>query len=136
MSFPSVGKRRLAEINVTPFVDVVLVLLIIFMITAPMLQTGLQVDLPKATLDTLPVDGAPIVVTLTIDGNVWLNETRFSREEQASKLLPLLQKKAAGKTIYLRADRKLPYGDVAHFVGLLHDAGIRQVSLVTEADSG
>jgi len=124
-------RDRLSEINVTPFVDVVLVLLVIFMITAPMLQTGLQVKLPKATLAPLPTDTRPRVLTLTRDGSIYLGDTRFRAGEVTTKLLPLLRKHPE-KTLYLRADRALPYGAVARFIGQLYEAGIRKVSLVTE----
>lgn len=126
------NRSSLSEINVTPFVDVVLVLLVIFMITAPMLQTGLQVDLPKATLEPIPVDSKPVIVTIDGKRTFYLDDVRYAGDEIESKLMPALKRKSASNTIYLRADRSLPYGVVAEFIGNLYDMGILKVSLVTE----
>ncbi len=127
------GKGLVGEINVTPFVDVVLVLLVIFMITAPMLQTGIQVDLPKATLDPIPSDSKPTIVTIDRDGRIYVGKTEFLDSEIATKLVPLLQRNK-GKTIYLRADEKLPYGKVTGLISVMHNHGIGKVSLVTESE--
>jgi biopolymer transport protein TolR len=127
------GRGGLSEINVTPFVDVVLVLLVIFMVTAPMLQTGIQVDLPKATLDEVPTQNNPIILSMTREGDTYLGDTLFKKKERTSKLLPLLARKK-DKIMYLRADQNLPYGAVAEFIKELHENGIRKVSLVTEAE--
>ena len=135
MSFTAGGgrKKQMAEINVTPFVDVVLVLLVIFMITAPMLQTGIKVNLPKATLDPIPTDTTPTVVSIALSKKIFLGDTEYSDGEVESKLIPVLQKKP-NETIYLRADKSLAYGHVAKFVSRLHSGGIRTISLVTESD--
>lgn len=127
------GRRKImGEINVTPFVDVVLVLLVIFMVTAPMLQTGINVNLPKATLEPIATDSKPLILTLDARQRLYFADSQYSTSELDTRLLPLLREQA-GKTIYLRADRELSYGVVAELIARLHGGGIRQISLVTEA---
>lgn len=134
MSMGGSGRRKImGEINVTPFVDVVLVLLVIFMVTAPMLQTGINVNLPKATLEPIAADSKPLILTLDARKRLYFADSEFGASELDTKLIPMLRD-AAGRTIYLRADSSLAYGTVAELIARLHRAGIRQISLVTEAE--
>jgi biopolymer transport protein TolR len=121
-------RRPMAEINVTPFVDVVLVLLIIFMVTAPFLQGGLQIDLPRVAARGLDVrDG--LVVSLRTDGTVSLGTTVVpkARLEDA-----LARAGAAQRPVFLRADRGVPYGDVVELIARLRRSGVAALGLVTQ----
>jgi biopolymer transport protein TolR len=128
--------RVMADINVTPLVDVMLVLLIIFMVTAPMLHQGIEVALPQADAENLPqrVDD-PIVLTINRNKLVYIRETPVHRTELVDRLLPLLQARG-DQSVYLKADRDLPYGDVMDLLDLLHRGGITQVGMVTEKPRG
>jgi biopolymer transport protein TolR len=124
----------MAEINVTPFVDVVMVLLIIFMIAAPMLTVGVPVELPRTAAGALPGDAEePLTITLTADGRIVLQTT----ETPAAELIPRLQAVAAerrGDKIFLRADGSIPYERVVQVMGALNGAGFRNIGLVTDTD--
>ena len=129
------GKRRaqpMAEINVTPFVDVMLVLLIIFMVAAPMLTVGVPVELPRTSADALPGESEePLTVTLTADGRILLQTT----EVEPSDLLPRLRAVAAERTsncVFLRADGAIAYERVVQVMGALNAGGFRNIGLVTE----
>ncbi len=126
-------RRRppLAEINVTPFVDVMLVLLVVFMVTAPLLTTGVAVDLPEGSRRPLPGSDAPLVVSVTRDGRVFVEE----RELVVGELAPVLQALAAengGRRVFVRGDRAADYGTVVAVVSALKEAGFVRVALVTE----
>lgn len=124
--------RPMSEINVTPFVDVMLVLLIIFMVTAPLLVAGVPVDLPQSQAKTLPEDSEPLAVTLDSDGTLYLQDTEISRKE----LVPRLQAIAESNPdlrIYVRADQEIAYGRVMRVMGLLNGAGFSRVALVSES---
>jgi biopolymer transport protein TolR len=129
------GRRRapMAEINVTPLVDVMLVLLIIFMVTAPLLVAGVPVNLPQSRAGALDQDQKPIQVSLDGAGKIFVDD-----DEVAMVALPdrLAAKKAAAKTdpqVFLRADKALEYGRVVAVMGELSHAGLTKVSLVTES---
>ena len=129
------GRRRrrglMAEINVTPFVDVMLVLLIVFMVTAPLLTAGIQVELPKTQADALPADKEPLTVTVLSDGSVYLQETAVGVDE----LLPRLQAIAETgyeQRIFIRGDSSAQYGRIAEVMALMSSAGYRNLGLVTE----
>ncbi len=125
-------ERVLAEINVTPLVDVMLVLLIIFMITAPMLHHGIEVALPEADAEAmkLKVDD-PLVLSVNRDGLVYVQEEPIHPSQLVERLLPLIESRG-DKRVFLKGDRELPYGNVIEVLDLLHRGGIREVGMVTE----
>ena len=131
------GRRRaaMAEINVTPLVDVMLVLLIIFMVTAPLLTSGVPIDLPDSRAD--PLDQTPDQVTLSVDssGFVFIDDTRIEVGELPAAVARLDCGSAAAPLITLRADRALDYGRVMAVMGALNRAGCRSISLVTNSSS-
>ena len=130
------GKRRrrvpMAEINVTPFVDVMLVLLIIFMVAAPMLTVGVPVELPKTAANALPSEKEePLTVTLTASGEILIQETSTS----AGALIPKLQAIASERSsdrVYLRADGAISYEAVVQVMGALNAGGFSNIGLVTD----
>ncbi|HEY4943649.1 MAG TPA: protein TolR [Rhizomicrobium sp.] len=126
------GRRRaMAEINVTPFVDVMLVLLIVFMVTAPLLTVGVPVDLPKTRAQTLGQDREPLSVTVKRDGKVYLQNTPIPEDE----LVPKLSAIAANgydQRIFVRGDKAVDYGRVMEVMGLLSAAGFTHIGLVTD----
>lgn len=129
------GSRRrakpMSEINVTPFVDVMLVLLIVFMVTAPLLTVGVTVDLPKATSAPLPGQDEPLTVTVNRNGAVYLQESEIALDELGPRLNAVLETKP-GTRIFVRGDKVIDYGRVMQVVGSIHDAGITKVALITE----
>jgi biopolymer transport protein TolR len=131
------GSRRgrkhgvMSEINVTPFVDVMLVLLIIFMVAAPMLTVGVPVDLPKAQAETLNSETQPIVVSIRQGGAVYLNETEIPVEELAPKM-QAVAKAGYEERIFVKGDRTADYGSVAQVMASLRTAGYSNLGLVTD----
>lgn len=123
--------NRFTEINVTPFVDVMLVLLVIFMITAPMLSTGVTVDLPDADASALPGQDEPLVLTITKNGNLLLQDTKVTEKELVAKLDAITSEKRDTR-IFVQADKRLGYGDVMRIVGNLGGAGFTKVALMTD----
>jgi len=123
----------MAEINVTPFVDVMLVLLIIFMVAAPLLSVGVPVKLPKTAATPLPSESeTPLTLSITPDGRLVLQKTEISRD----KLIPRLRAIAAQRKnnkIFLRADAAVPYGVVMQVMGALNAGGFRNIGLVTDS---
>ena len=139
----SVGKRRhrrkpvMAEINVTPMVDVMLVLLIIFMVSAPLLTVGVPIDLPQTQAKSLDQDQKPLTVSVTTKGQVFLQETEIRVEDLVPKLQAITQARGGmDERIYVRGDRKVDYGTVMRVMGRLSQAGFRRVALVTEVEQG
>ncbi len=133
------GRRRrgagkpMAEINVTPFVDVMLVLLIIFMVAAPLQVVGVPLKLPETDARPLPVEPeAPLTVNLASDGKIYLQETPMEFGEFALKLPAIAEERKDGQ-VYLRADQSLAYGAVARVMGALNAAGFSSIALVTDA---
>jgi biopolymer transport protein TolR len=124
-------KRMMGEINVTPFVDVMLVLLIVFMVTAPMLTAGVPVELPKTEAKPLPADKQPLTITVNAAGKIFLQETPI----ELDALLPRLQAVAqAGyeQRIFIRSDAATPYGKVAEVMARINAAGYKNIGLVTD----
>ncbi len=128
------GRRRrppMSQINVTPFVDVMLVLLVIFMITAPLLTVGVEVDLPKADSPPLPGDDEPLSVTVARDGTTYLQETEVTVDELIPKLKAITERRPDVR-IFIRGDQEIAYGRVMEVMGALNRAGFNNLALVTE----
>jgi biopolymer transport protein TolR len=123
-------RRPLAEINVTPFVDVMLVLLIIFMVTAPLLTTGVPVDLPKTKSQALSQDREPLSITVKKDGRIYLQSTAVAPELLVVRLRALAEN-GTEQRIFVRGDAAVPYGKVIEVMGILNTAGFTKVGLVT-----
>jgi biopolymer transport protein TolR len=133
MSTGGGGDGFIAEINVTPFVDVMLVLLIIFMVTAPMMTQGLEVDLPKTqTVMTLPKDSENLVLTIKKDGSLHLDEYPVQMGELAGHVKRLVTDQK--KMLFLRADKDVAYGRVVEVMGALKGAGVDKLGMVAEPD--
>jgi biopolymer transport protein TolR len=126
--------RPLSEINVTPFVDVMLVLLIIFMVAAPMMQQGIDVDLPETTTQPLRVKDEPLILTVKKDGKLFLGRQEIPQAELQAKLAAIFEGKDS-KEIYLRADKEAPYGIVAKAMGAVRNAGATKMGMVTEPET-
>ncbi len=129
----SPGHRRgpLSEINVVPLVDIMLVLLIVFMIAAPMMQSGMPIDLPKVTTKPLPSKEEAQVLTITKDKTVILNEKKLDPKDLKASV-QLLFTKRPDKEIFLRADSRVPYGFVVACMGLIREAGVEKINIVTK----
>ena len=132
------GRRRgrhramMAEINITPFVDVMLVLLIIFMVAAPLMTVGVPVQLPEPAATPLPaVEEEPLTVTLTEEGTITLMTTEIARDDLIPRLRAVAAERSDNK-IFLRADGRVPYAQVAQIMGALNAAGFNDIGLVTE----
>jgi biopolymer transport protein TolR len=126
--------RPLSEINVTPFVDVMLVLLIIFMVTAPMMQQGVDVDLPETTTQNLRVRDEPLVLTVKKGGEYFLGRREIPEAELGDKLAAILQG-LDRKEIFLRADKDARYGAVVKALAAARQAGATKLGMVTEPES-
>ena len=126
-----------ANINVTPLVDVMLVLLIIFMVTAPMLQQGVDVNLPKATTAPLKGDTEQLVLSLTKEGEVFLGKgNKLDLSTMASKIREVMKlRPASEQKIYIQADAALSYGEIMSVMGELHKGGITQIGLISDPES-
>ena len=123
----------MADINITPFVDVMLVLLIIFMVTAPMLTVGVPLELPKTAASSLPTEKEePLTVSITADGKLMIQTTEYPPEELIPRLTAIASQRTSDK-IFLRADGALPYTKVAEVMGALSAGGFSNIGLVTDA---
>jgi biopolymer transport protein TolR len=123
----------MAEINVTPFVDVMLVLLIIFMVAAPLMVVGVPVQLPETAANSLPADDEePLAVTITAEGTVMIQTTEVRRDELVTRLRAIASERA-GTRVFLRADGAVPYSDVMQIMGALNRGGFGDIGLVTDA---
>ena len=123
--------NAISQINVTPLVDVMLVLLIIFMVTAPILQQGVSIDLPKVAAGPLTGEEEQLVVNVAKGGQVYLNDTAMTSEELKEKLRAIVAARP-DRQLYVRADQAVPYGQVMQVMGAVRDAGLVRVGLVTE----
>jgi len=130
---PAGDRNMMSEINVTPLVDVMLVLLIVFMVTAPMLQSGVDVQLPTA--GTAPLDKGERAVTLSVDskGMIHLNRHTLTLTE-FRKRAPILFSELGGRPVYLRGDARINYGTIVTAMSVLKGAGVERIGLVTEPD--
>ena len=133
-------RRRgvMSEINVTPMVDVMLVLLIIFMVSAPLLTVGVPIDLPQSQAKSLDQDREPLQLSLNGEGKVFLQNTEIGLEELVPKLKAISEARGSGfdERIYVRGDRKVDYGTVMKVMGRISAAGFHRVALVTEIEQG
>jgi biopolymer transport protein TolR len=135
------GRRRrggrsaaMSEINITPMVDVMLVLLIIFMVAAPMLTVGVPVELPKTAAAALPTEQEePLTVTITADGRLAIQTTEVSDQEMIPKLTAIASERTS-KKVFLRADGAIPYERVAQVMGALNAGGFNEIGLVTDGE--
>ena len=124
-------KGPMSEINVTPFVDVMLVLLIIFMVTAPLLTVGVQVDLPESAADSLPDDQEPLTLSINSKGEIYIQEHQVSYQKMIPKLLAIAKNRTDTR-IYVRGDRTINYGRVLEVMGMLSGSGFTKVALISE----
>ena len=124
-------KEPLSEINVTPFVDVMLVLLIIFMVTAPLLTVGVQVDLPESAADSLPEDQEPLTLTINSKGEVFIQEHQVDYNNVIPKILAIANNRTDTR-IYVRGDKTINYGRVLEVMGMLSGSGFTKVALISE----
>src|SRR4249920_1287978 len=134
------GRRKaavMAEINVTPMVDVMLVLLIIFMVAAPLLTVGVPLDLPQTQAKSLDQDKEPLNVSVNTKAEVFLQNSEIKIDELVAKLQAVTQARGGNdERIYVRGDKKVDYGAVMRVMGRLSAAGFRRVALVTEVEQG
>tara|TARA_Y200000002_G_scaffold361239_1_gene347163 strand:+ start:825 stop:1241 length:417 start_codon:yes stop_codon:yes gene_type:complete len=124
-------KEPISEINVTPFVDVMLVLLIIFMVTAPLLTVGVQVDLPESSADTLPEETEPLTLTINSKGEIFIQETKVEYEKLIAKILAVSNNRTDTR-IFVRGDKTINYGRVLEIMGMLSGSGFTKVALISE----
>ena len=127
----NVNNKSFSQINVTPFVDVMLVLLIVFMITAPLLTVGVQVDLPESSADSLPDDQEPLTLSINSKGEIFIQEHQVSYQKMIPKLLAIAKNRTDTR-IYVRGDKNINYGRVLEVMGTLSGAGFSKVALISE----
>ncbi len=125
----------MSEINVTPFVDVMLVLLVVFMITAPLLTVGVPIDLPKTSASDLQGNEEPLTVSINAKGEIFLQETQVEQAELVARLLAIAENQTT-RRIFVRGDRLVDYGAVMLVMGSLNAAGFNKVALVTQVPQG
>jgi len=125
------NKEFMSDINVTPFVDVMLVLLIIFMVTAPMMIQGLNVDLPEATAKPLESEKEHLIITVDKDSRVFINDFQVTVDFLREKLEKILQGRT-DREVYLKADKNIPYGIVVQVMAEIKAAGVEQLGMVTD----
>jgi biopolymer transport protein TolR len=123
----------MAEINVTPMVDIMLVLLVIFMITSPMLVAGVKVDLPKSSAQPITTSEEPLSITVKKNGDIFIHESKISFAELVPKLVAITNEKKDTR-IYVRGDKNLDYGSIMKVVGAINQSGFNKVALVTEIE--
>ncbi len=126
------SSRPMSDINVTPMVDVMLVLLVIFMVTAPLLTVGVQVDLPQSKADTLPGQDEPLAVTVNAEGQIYLQDTEVTLENLGPRLVAITNNNPEAR-IFVRGDRDIAYGRVMQVMGTVNAAGFSRVALITES---
>ena len=127
----SSSREPMSEINVTPFVDVMLVLLIVFMVTAPLLTVGIPVDLPKVKASALTDQKDPIEITVNIEGEVYIGETQVEIENLIPRINAITEQNTEAR-IYIRGDRVVAYGRVMEIMSIINSAGYVKVALITQ----
>jgi TolR protein len=125
----------MSDINVTPFVDVMLVLLIVFMVAAPMMMVGVPVQLPRTSAARIAQTAPPVVVTVARDGQVFLRQDPVAEYNLAARLAELREAEANDAPVYVRGDRSVAYGDVMRVMGRVTAAGVSRVSLIAEGEA-
>ncbi|WP_299380861.1 protein TolR [uncultured Kiloniella sp.] len=125
------SRKPMSDINVTPFVDVMLVLLIVFMVTAPLLTVGVPVDLPKAQAKTLNASEEPLVISVNATGELFLQETKLTEEQLVPRLNAITENKPDTR-VYVRGDKAIDYGRVMQVMSLVNSAGYDRVALIAE----
>jgi biopolymer transport protein TolR len=132
------GRRSvMSEINVTPFVDVMLVLLIVFMVSAPLLTVGVPLDLPQSQAKSLDQDREPLTVSVNVQGQVFLQNSEIKVDELVTKLKAITDARGGfDERVYVRGDKKVDYGTMMRVMGRLSAAGYHRVALVTEVEQG
>lgn len=137
------GKRRrrrksvMSEINVTPMVDVMLVLLIIFMVSAPLLTVGVPIDLPQSQAKSLEQDKEPLTVSVTEKGQIFLQNSEIAADDLIAKMQAVAEARGGKEArVYVRGDKKVDYGTMMRVMGRLSSAGFHRVALVTEFEQG
>ena len=131
MSHTGSDDRFMSEINVTPFVDVMLVLLIIFMVTAPMMMQGVDVDLPEATSEPLAAQEEALIISINDEGLVFISDYEVSVDSLGEKLLKILEGRES-REVYMSADKAVPYGVVVRVMSEIKAAGIEKLGMVTD----
>ena len=131
MAFGGNNNSFMSDINVTPFVDVMLVLLIIFMVTAPMMIEGVNVSLPEATSEPLPAKQDPLIITIDKNNQVYINDYQVTLDFLREKLIKILDGRV-GQEVYLKADKNIPYGIVVRVMSEIKGAGVEKLGMVTE----
>ena len=124
-------RRQMSEPNVTPLVDVMLVLLIVFMVAAPLLTAGVSVDLPQTSSSPLPGQDEPLAVSVGKDGKIYLQETELALDQLGPRLEAITQRNREAR-IFVRGDQAVNYGEVMAVMGAIHSAGFQKVALVTQ----
>ncbi|MGB6417767.1 MAG: protein TolR [Pseudolabrys sp.] len=140
---PVIGKRRhhrrgvMSEINVTPMVDVLLVLLIIFMVSAPLLTVGVPIDLPQSQAKSIEQDKEPLTISVNDKGQIFLQNSEITVEDLVPKMQAVAQARGGTEArVYVRGDKKVDYGTMMQVMGRLSSAGFHRVALVTEFEQG
>ena len=123
---------QMSQINVTPMVDVMLVLLVIFMVTAPLLTVGVPVDLPQAKAPAITEPKEPLVISIDQQGKIYLQNTELDSDDQLAPKLTAITQNNPDATIYVRGDRSIDYGRILEVMGLVSEAGFNKVSLIAE----
>ncbi|MCD4788350.1 MAG: protein TolR [Deltaproteobacteria bacterium] len=131
MAFGGNNNSFMSDINVTPFVDVMLVLLIIFMVTAPMMIEGVNVSLPEATSEPLPAEQDPLIITIDKNNLLYINDYQVTLDFLQEKLIKILDGRV-GQEVYLKADKNISYGVVVRVMSEIKGAGIEKLGMVTE----
>jgi len=132
MAFSNNNGNLMSDINVTPLVDVMLVLLIIFMVAAPMMTQGVDVDLPETTAAALPTESEHLIITINKDNEIFINDFQLGVDGLRDKLMAIL-KGQKEREVFLRADKTIPYGIVARVMAEIQGAGVEKLGMVTEA---